>query len=234
VGAYLGLSLSGGGIRWWTALEGGADQIRWMDPANPGGPVGSLLAVGLSAVFGGVWVWVLPVLILAAGIGLLVGRSAFLKPWLLRLAPLWLASSAWIAQPAGPFGGAEGARYGGLAGYYLGRGFDALFGLWGARIFLTVILLAVSGVLLRSRLGWLPDFLGGIWDRWLDAVGGLASVLLWPFRALGSGLASLAAIPRRMGRSLADRRDRREAEAKAREQEAAAQAQAARQVHLEI
>ncbi|PJA76958.1 cell division protein FtsK [bacterium CG_4_9_14_3_um_filter_65_15] len=229
VGLYLGLSISGGGAPWWTALTGGGDRLTLMDPGNPGGPVGSLLTVTLSAVFGGLWVWVLPALVLAAGIGLLVRRPEFLKPLLLRLLPLWLASAAWIAQPEGMFSGSAGARFGGLAGYYLSRGFHALFGLWGARIFLTVILLVVVGVLMRSRLGWVPAFLASLWDRWLEAMGAVAAVVLWPFRALGSVLSTVIRAPGRAARSMAEKRPaRRDAEIQAVEE-----AQALRQVHLE-
>ena len=229
LGLYLGLSLTGGSAPWWDLVAGGGGGIDLWRPGNPGGPVGSLLAVGLSALWGWLWVWALPLLVVAAGVGLMIRRTAFLRPVLLRLMALWLASAAWIAQPDGLLAPAAAARYGGLAGYALARGVHALFGPWGARIFLTVILLVVIGVLTRRRLGWVPDVLAGIWDRILDGAGLLAAALLWPFRKLGAGIAALGGLPQRWRQGRETRR-RRRAEAAA---DGRVQAGATRQVHIE-
>jgi S-DNA-T family DNA segregation ATPase FtsK/SpoIIIE len=157
--AYLGLSLTGEVAPWWgiVAGDGPVELFGW---ANPGGPVGSAFNVLLHMAFGSFWCWAFPVLLAVAGSGCLISRQASLKPWILRAVPLWLVTTAWIAQPGGPASEAAGARLGGLAGFYLSRGFHGLFGLWGGRIFLTLFLLVAATLLLRPWLGWLPGLLG--------------------------------------------------------------------------
>ncbi len=203
VGLYVGLSLTGTPPAWWLVLEGGGAGVPLLDGSNPGGPVGSLLAVFLGAVWGGIWVWVLPFLIVVFGIGQLTGRRTFLKHLVLRILPLWLASTAWIAQPEGLLSRTAGARFGGIAGFALARGFHGLFGLWGARIFLTVILLAVLGFFFKRWLSWVPAALGFLgagsvaWGR------RLCGAIAWPFMKVGSGLRTLAALPVRLARAAA-------------------------------
>ena len=236
VGAYLGLSLTGAPAPWWRMLVGGDRGFSLLDGQNPGGPVGSLLAVVLQAVWGGIWVWSLPLLVVAVGFGVLRGRTSFLKPLILRGVPLWLATTAWLAQPGGPLAEPEAARYGGVAGFYLARGFHGLFGLWGGRIFLTVFLVLTLGLVGRRWLGWVPAFLGQVWGRWLDLLGRFLSLLARPFLAAGSGLRAMASWPGRLARRLADLRLRRsrpaEAPAVGAEQPEEPRAQpASRQVH---
>ncbi len=202
VGLYLGLSLAGSTPSWWLLLEGGGQQVSLIDTANPGGPVGSFLSLGLTAIFGSLWVWVLPLLVFAGGIGLIVGRTRFLKPLVLRVLPLWLASTAWIAQPLGFMDSRMGAKFGGVGGYYFARGFHALFGLWGGRIFLTVFLLVVLGVLFKRWLVWVPEFLISIGDFFLDLGSRFLRLLAWPFRKIGGGLSALASFPRYVGHAL--------------------------------
>ncbi len=209
VGAYLGLSLTGAPAPWWRMLAGGERGFSLLNGDNPGGPVGSLLAVILQAVWGGIWAWSLPLLVVIMGFGVLRGRTAFLKPLLLRGVPLWLATTAWLAQPGGPLTEPTAARYGGIAGFYLARGFHGLFGLWGGRIFLTVFLVLTLGLIGRSRLGWVPAFCGRIWDRWLDLLGRFLSWLARPFLAVGSGLRAMVSWPGRLARKLAGLRLRR-------------------------
>jgi len=159
--AYLGLSLTGEIAPWWGMVsgEGPVDLFGW---ANPGGPVGSAFSTLLHMVFGSFWCWAFPVLLAVAGVGCLVSRQASVKPWILRAIPLWLVTVTWMAQPGGPLSADSGARFGGLAGFYLARGFHGLFGLWGGRIFLSLFLLVAVTLVLRPWLGWVPAMLGGI------------------------------------------------------------------------
>ncbi len=203
VGVYLGLSLTGRPAPWWGFLTGGDRSFALFGQGNPGGPVGALLAVFMQAVWGGIWAWSLPLLVLFVAVGVLRGRSGQLKLPVLRGVAVWLATTAWLAQPHGPLASeAEAARYGGLVGFYLARGFHGLFGLWGGRIFLTVILLVTLSLVGKRWLGWIPPFLGGLWDRICGLVGKGAALLAWPFRALGAGLKALASWPGRLAHRL--------------------------------
>ncbi len=198
VGLYLGLSLTGPVPSWGLFLEGGGSQIHLFDRTNPGGPVGSFLALFLTGILGGLWVWSLPLLVVSSGLGLLVGRTGFLKPLSLRLLPLWLATSAWLAQPDSFVDAATGAKLGGITGYYFSRGFHGLFGLWGGRIFLTVFLLAVLGILFKRWLTWIPVFLGTLAYSAGNFGARALDVLSWPFRKLGSLTRSLVSAVARL------------------------------------
>ncbi len=194
VAAYLGLSLTGGVGPWWNWVSGDRPGDL-LDQANPGGLVGSVASVGLHGIFGGVWCWVFPVYLAVLGFGYLTKKTRTLRPWLLRAVPLWVASSAWIAQQGGPFSLETGARYGGGVGYFLAMGFQKLFGTWGAHIFLTVILLTVILVVFRPWLGWIPGLADGFGAFLGQLGGGLLRLVVWPFRLLGRGLKSLGGVP---------------------------------------
>ena len=69
---YLGLALSGGTGPWWILATGGeVDSL--VRPGNPGGPVGGVLSLGLHAVFGSLWCWLVPVVLGVLGIVLTAG-----------------------------------------------------------------------------------------------------------------------------------------------------------------
>ncbi len=190
VALYMGLSLTGPVGPWWGVLSG-ATPTELITGDNPGGPVGSVINVALHVVFGGLWCWTFPVLVAALGVGFLVGNQGALRPWVLRALPLWLVTSGWIAQPNGAGGADTGARLGGLVGFYLARGFHSLFGLWGGRIFLTVILLVTVILIFKPWLRWLPGFgkrlLGVL--VWLAA--GIRDVVVWPVMAVAELVSSL-------------------------------------------
>ena len=205
VAALLGLSLSGGVGPWWNVFSG-APLGELHDPSNPGGVVGSVMSVGLHGVFGGLWAWVFPLYLLVLGVGYLTGKNAVLKPWLLRAIPLWLATTAWVAQPTGFFSDDRGPRYGGLVGYYLGQGFHWLFGDLGTPVLLSVILLAVILLVFKPWLGWVPGLADGFGSFLLTSGRGLGRALVWPLRRLGSALAGLSRLP---GNWLASARERR-------------------------
>jgi len=179
---YLGLALTGPPVPWWQTLAG-APLDSPLGRANPGGPVGAVLAFALTLVFGAAWAWAVPVLLLLVGFGALVGRGALVRPLIVRAVPLWLASVAWLGQPGWPWGDAASARWAGAAGAYLARGFHALVGLWGGRLFLTLILLLVVALLLRP---W--------WGPLGRAIGPLLRALAWPVRWLAGALAESAAL----------------------------------------
>jgi len=64
---HLGLSLTGPVAPWWTWLAGDG----FVDPLghpNPGGKVGAILAWCFNLVFGAVWAWVVPALLLIIGV----------------------------------------------------------------------------------------------------------------------------------------------------------------------
>ncbi|RKZ19552.1 hypothetical protein DRQ50_01790 [bacterium] len=151
-GMYLALSLTGGTGPWWLMVAGG-ESVDLVAADNPGGPVGGVLSLGLQAVFGGLWCWLVPVVLVVLGGGYLLGRHAPLGRRMLWVIPLWLVSAAWVGQPGGPLPADTGARLGGIVGFTMARGFHALFGLWGGRIFLSVFLLVAVVALLRPWLG---------------------------------------------------------------------------------
>ena len=183
VAVYAGLALTGDPGAWWGVLDGaGTGELLALE--NPGGPVGSVINVILHLVFGSLWCWTIPLLVGAVGLGFLVSRQRNLRPWVLRAIPLWLVTSAWIAQPGGPFTGDSGVRLGGTVGMFLGRGFYALFGVWGGRIFLTLFLLIAVILIFKPWLGGLAGVMAAV-GRGLMAVGrGLLDVLSWPLAAL--------------------------------------------------
>ena len=194
VAVYFGLSLVGDPGAWWGILNGqGTGDLLTLE--NPGGPVGSLINVSLHLVFGSLWCWSIPLLLAALGIGFLFGRQRNLRPWILRALPLWLVTSAWIAQPAGPFADETGVRLGGIVGLFVGRGFHALFGLWGGRIFLTLFLIVAVILVLKPWLGGLAGIVSGL-GRALGIISrGLLDIVSWPLAAvagLGRWLAGLA------------------------------------------
>ena len=197
VAVYCGLSLVGDPGTWWGVLNGqGVGEILALD--NPGGPVGAVLNFSIHLVFGSLWCWSIPLLLAAVGIGFLTGRQADLRPWVLRALPVWLVTSAWIAQPGGPFAEETGVRLGGVAGVFLARGFHALFGLWGGRIFLTLFLLVAVILVLKPWLGGMAGIMSGL-GRGLAIISrGLLDIVSWPVAAiaeLGRWLAGLAARP---------------------------------------
>ncbi len=190
VALYMGLSLSGPVGPWWTVLSRGGNGDL-IPSVNPGGPVGSIINVALHVVFGGIWCWAFPLVLAVLALGLLTGRQAVLRPWLLRALPVWLVTAAWIAQPGGPLTADAGVRWGGAVGYYLASGFHSLFGMWGGRIFLTLFLLVTVILVGKPWLGWLPGFLarlgGGL--AWLGA--GIRDVIVWPLQAVAALAVSL-------------------------------------------
>lgn len=169
---YLGLCLTGPEVPWWAVLDGG-ELDNPLDIVNPGGPVGSVLAFGLRVAFGSLWSWVVVGLLFAYGVAATVGRVAALGPVTRRLAPLWIVSTAWVGQPDWPWTDAAAARLAGAPGAWAGRGTHALVGLWGGRLFLSLILLVVMLIVLRPILrpvgGWLQPVVAGL-GRFLLAV----------------------------------------------------------------
>ena len=197
VAVYCGLALTGDPGSWWGVLGGrGAGDPLALE--NPGGPVGSLLNVALHLVFGSLWCWTIPLLLAVVGIGFLAGRQRNLSPWVLRTVPFWLVTSAWIAQPGGVFTEETGTRLGGIVGVFLARGFHALFGLWGGRIFLTLFLLVAAILVLKPWLGGLTGAVSGL-GRGLGIISrGLLDIVSWPvavIAGLGRWLAGLVARP---------------------------------------
>ncbi|MEN8007824.1 MAG: DNA translocase FtsK [Candidatus Krumholzibacteriota bacterium] len=183
VAVYFGLALAGDPGTWWGVLEGaGAGDLLALE--NAGGPVGSVINVFLHLVFGSLWCWTIPLWVGASGFGYLLGRQRGLRPLVLRAVPLWLVTSAWIAQPGGIFTGDAGVRLGGAVGLFLARGLYAPLGVWGGRIFLTLFLLVAVILIFKPWLGGLAgvsSFLG----RGLLGFGrGLVEVLSWPLAAL--------------------------------------------------
>ena len=195
---YLGLALSGGTGPWWILATGGeVDSL--VRPGNPGGPVGGVLSLGLHAVFGSLWCWLVPVVLGVLGIGFLAGRPAPVGRRLLWALPLWLVSGAWLAQPGGPLATETGARLGGVVGFTMAQGFHSLFGLWGGRIFLTLFLLVALVALMRPWLkraagvvGWFVSLLATL-GRGLVTV--LRAVLVTPLVMLARAVAAM--VPRK-------------------------------------
>ncbi len=190
VALYTGLSLTGPVGQWWRFLTGEA-TADLIPAVNPGGPVGSVINIALHFVFGGLWCWTFPVLLAVLGVGFLTGKQATLRPWILRVLPLWLVTSAWLAQPEGLFGSEAGKRLGGGVGFFLAQAFHSLFGLWGGRIFLTLFLLVAVILIFKPWLNWLQPAFGGLLGglAWLAA--GVRDVLVWPFQALAQAAGAL-------------------------------------------
>jgi len=185
VAAYFGLALTGDPGPWWGLLEGqGGGEL--LSLPNPGGPVGTFIDVMLHLIFGGLWCWTIPLLLAAMGIGFLFGIQRNLRAWVLRAIPFWLVTSAWMAQPGGPFSPEAATRLGGVAGIFLARGFHALFGLWGGRIFLTLFLLVAVILVFKPWLGGLAGLVGAVGRFLLAVATGLRDVLTWPLAMLAA------------------------------------------------
>jgi DNA segregation ATPase FtsK/SpoIIIE-like protein len=153
--------------------------------------VGSGLAFTCRVICGLLWSWAAPVWLLWRGTRLLLRGRAPLLPLGGRLAPLWLASTAWLAQPAGPLATGEAARWGGAVGWYLAGGFHSLFGRWGGRIFLTFLLLSAALLVARP---WLAPL--------MDRLAPLASAAGAVFAIIGRTACWLLALPWRAIRGL--------------------------------
>lgn len=182
VALYIGLSLSGPVHPWWRVL-GGESFAGWSSSTNPGGWVGAHIA-GLNLVFGRFWCWLLPLTLGVLAFGFVTGKRTVLRPWLMRVLPLWIVTSAWIAQPQGFMPQGQEARWGGLVGSYLAQGFRELFGLAGCRIFLSLFLLVALVLVLKPWLSWLPGLLsrlGGV-AGWMAAC--VRDVVGWPLKTL--------------------------------------------------
>ncbi|MBA4377156.1 MAG: cell division protein FtsK [Gemmatimonas sp.] len=184
---YAAIALAGPSAAWWSLANGlpGAAPVA---PGNPGGPVGALVALTVRAALGDLWCWALPALLAIRGLALLARGEASRLFLGSRLVPLWLASAAWLGQSGWPLPTPLAAAWGGAPGYGLAYGFGALFGRWGAGIFLSFLLLTA---LLRATHPWLPALLGRL-GPWGAALGtglaaawrGLAWLLLSPWRLL--------------------------------------------------
>ncbi|PID81857.1 cell division protein FtsK [bacterium DOLZORAL124_64_63] len=220
IAVYLGISLFGGVGPWWLPItEATAGDL--VVPGNPGGPVGSYLSALLHAVFGAIWCWGFPLALGAVGLGFLFQCPTLVRSWTLRALPLWLATVSWIAQPGWLFGDEMGARLGGMVGFYIARGFHALFGPGGSPLFLTLILLVTLFLIFRRWLGWVGPAFRGL-GRALAAVGLiLAEVVGAPLRMLGEGFGrlpgSLAAWRQKRAHKRAVRQEERNARRRAAE-----------------
>ncbi|MBU8869240.1 MAG: DNA translocase FtsK [Gemmatimonadales bacterium] len=192
VGVYLGLSLAGTGEPWWLGWLTGRPTADPFAGDNPGGPFGIFMSGILQLVFGAVWCWLFPVFLCAAGFGFFTGRFGWLRPVLIRSVPVWLISAAWIAQPGGPLETENAARLGGGAGFLLARGFHAMFGLWGGRIFLSLFLLVLLILVFKPWLGWLGRLLVGSFRYLLGGLGGLYQLIGAPFVLLARGTVGLS------------------------------------------
>ena len=193
LGLYAILALTGAGPHWGDVLVGGPteDLFRF---DHPGGPVGSGLAFACRVLCGILWCWAVPAWLLWRGARLLLRGQSPLLPLGGRLLPLWLASAAWLAQPAGPLAADEAARWGGAAGWYLASGFHTLFGRWGGLIFLTFFVLSALLLVARPWLGSLLDGLAPLFAAVGAFFGSVGRAVWWllalPLRAV-QGLWSL-------------------------------------------
>jgi DNA segregation ATPase FtsK/SpoIIIE-like protein len=192
LGAYLALALTGAVAPWWVALQGG-DPGDVLAIPNPGGPVGGVLNLALRVVGGGAWAWLVPLLLLAEGVGLLTSQRGYAALVAKRLVPLWLASAAWLAQPDGLLPPPTAASLGGICGLGLGRGFHFLFGAWGGRIFLTFLLLASLLLVFRP---WLTP-LNKLWGPLGRGFASLSVATLAGVQALLAGVWRLLTWPGR-------------------------------------
>ncbi len=188
--AYLGLSLSGGTGPWWLAVTG-HPQESLVAADNPGGPVGAYLGLGLAVLLGRLWVWAVPVILAMTGVGMFTGRQVPLRFWLSRILPLWLATGAFMAQPTSLVEPGTSARFGGIVGFYLARGFTSLFGPMGGPIFLGLLLLVTVILVLRPWLGRVH----GLFDRFGAALAGpgriLSRMVVWPVRVVWRAMRAL-------------------------------------------
>ena len=179
--AFLALALTGPADPWWTVLDGGAFESP-VAFANPGGPVGAVLAFVLRFVFGAAWAWLVPALLVMVGLGAIVRRTGALRPVVARAVPLWLATTAWFGIPGWPWGDSVSHRWAGAVGTYVARGAHRLFAIWGSRLILSLILVVVILLLLRP-------WLGAIGRALMPAL----RVLWWPLDWLGRSLAGAVA-----------------------------------------
>lgn len=182
--AYLILSLGGPTVPWWQWLAG--DRLPSpITGDNPGGPVGAVLAFALQVIWGAAWAWLVPALLIVIGIEALTARGRWSRAILLRAAPLWLVTAAWIGQEGWPWADGVSQRWAGLAGVYVARGFHALFGLWGGRLLLGLAVIVTVALALRPWLGRPVGAAG----RWLAQTAvWLARTAIWVARRLGGGL----------------------------------------------
>ncbi len=201
ISIYLLVSLTGEGAGWATAWITGESAGQPFTGVNPGGPVGVFLSGLLRLVFGAIWCWALPLLVAMIGVSFFLGRFAWLRPVLVRGVPIWLISAAFIAQPGGPLADTEAARYGGGVGFLLARGFHALLGLWGGRIFLSLFVVILLVLLFKPWLGWAGAILMRAGRGVAVVVSGLLRLLAAPFvllwQALAAGAGWLFGLPRR-------------------------------------
>lgn len=174
-GGYLVLALSAPSAPWLPVLRG-EEPLRWDSWPNPGGPVGMAAAFALRAACGLAWAWAVPLALLGAGLRRLATGRGGRRSWLGRAGGLWLASAAWLAQSGFAFGPGEAAAWGGAAGLGLAHGFRLLFGLWGSRILLSVLLVIV--------LAW------ALWPV-LEALGVRLAPLGRPLAAVARGVGRL-------------------------------------------
>ncbi|MDO9694634.1 MAG: DNA translocase FtsK [Candidatus Latescibacteria bacterium] len=187
---YAAIALGGPAASWWSLANGepGASPVL---PGNPGGPVGALVALAVRTMLGDLWCWALPALLALRGLGLLVRGEASRLFLASRLIPLWLASAVWLGQSGWPLAAPQAAAWGGAPGYGLARGFTALFGRWGAGIFLSFLLLTA---VLRATHPWLPSLLGRL--------GPLGAALGAGLAAAWRGFAWLLLLPWRLVRGI--------------------------------
>jgi len=206
--AYLGLSLTGGTGPWWLAVTG-HPQDSLVAGDNPGGPVGGYLALGLEVMLGRLWVWAVPLILVSIGVGMFTGRQFPPRFWLLRVLPLWVATGAFVAQPNALVEPGTGARYGGIVGFYVARGFTTLFGPMGGPIFIFLLLLITVILVLRPWLGWLPGLLERL-GTGLAAVGSvLRRILAWPVQLAWRALRAPASWPGALAERRRQARERR-------------------------
>jgi hypothetical protein len=186
VAVYAGLSLTGDPGQLNLIIDG-APITQVFPEGNPGGPVGSVLNVTLSLVFGMLWCWAFPVLLAVSSFGFLFKRSFLSRGFMLKTAALWLVTATWMAQEGGPFGDEAAINLGGVTGSFIARGFHGMFGLWGGRIFLTLFLLVIMVLIFRPWLGWVPDALATLFRGLGSGLAALGSALMAPLRAMKEG-----------------------------------------------
>ena len=187
LGVYLLLALSGRGAS-WTAFLSAEAAPDILAGNNPGGPVGALFAFVLRAVCGLAWCWAVPLIVIAQGLRLLWSAEAPLGSLPARVVPLWLFTSAWLALPGWVLSAEAAPAWSGAAGFYLARGFRALFGRWGAAIFLSFLVVSTLALALRPWLGPVLDRLRPFF-AWAGRAGavllrGLGWLVWQPLRGL--------------------------------------------------
>jgi DNA segregation ATPase FtsK/SpoIIIE, S-DNA-T family len=189
--AYLGLSMAAGGNPWWLGWISGEPIDDPFSGESPGGPFGVFMSGVLQLIFGLVWCWAFLLFLGAIGLGFFTGRFGWVRPLLIRAIPLWLASSAWLAQPAGLLDQDRAVRWGGGAGFLLARGFHGIFGILGGRIFLSLILLVLLILIFKPWLGWLGRLLAEIGRFLTRGIVAAFHLLGAPVVLLGRGLRRL-------------------------------------------